>query len=497
MRAPLVHDGLVNPVLFHPDSGESSSSRPPPPPTAPSGQRDSARLTEGPIASTLLWFSLPTLGSSVLQSLNASINTAWIGRLLGENALTAGANANSLIFLLLGAVFGLGIAATVLVGQSLGAKNLDQAKRTIGTSLTFFGGVSLLLAGLGIAFAPQVLRAMHTPAEALPLAAAYLRVIFIALPGMYLYSFAMMALRGAGDAKTPLVFLAVSAVLDTGLNPLLIRGIGPIPPLGIAGSACATLIAQWFSLVALVVTLYRRKHFLRLARGEAHYLRVDGRILRALLLKGVPMGLQIIVVSSSMLAMISLVNSYGSRTTAAYGACFQLWNYIQMPAFAVGSAVSSMAAQNVGAGKWDRVSRVTRVGVLFNVLLTGALVLAVTALSRRAFALFLGDNAPAINIALHIHGIVSWSFVLFGVSFVLSSVMRATGAVVAPLLIVFASLWLLRIPFAYAFTSLWQADSIWWSFPVGSIASVTLSGAYYRYGGWRSARLLTPAAAGE
>jgi putative MATE family efflux protein len=487
-------------VQFHPDSGESSTSRPPPPPAAPSappGQRDSARLTEGPIVSTLIWFSLPTLASSVLQSLNASINAAWIGRLLGEHALTAGANANSLIFLLLGAVFGLGLAATVLVAQSLGAKNLDQAKRTIGTSLTFFGGVSLILASLGIAFAPQVLQAMHTPPEALPLAAAYLRVIFVALPGMYLYSFAMMALRGAGDAKTPMIFLAVSALIDIGLNPVLIRGVGPIPPLGIAGSACATLIAQWSSLAALIITLYRRKHFLRLARGEAHYLRVDPQILRALLTKGIPMGLQIIVVSSSMLAMISLVNSYGSRTTAAYGACFQLWNYIQMPAFAVGSAVSSMAAQNVGAGKWDRVARVTRAGVLFNIILTGALVLGVSALSRSAFGLFLGDNPAAIGIAIHIHAIVSWSFILFGVSFVLSSVMRATGAVIPPLLIVFASLWLLRIPFAYAFTSSLHADSIWWSFPVGSGASVALSGAYYRYGRWRSARMLAPAAADE
>lgn len=450
------------------------------------------RLTRGPIASTLLWFSLPTLGSSVMQSLNASINTAWIGNLLGERALTATTNSNSLIFLLLGAVFGLGIAATVLVGQSLGAKNLDQAKRTIGTSLTFFGSISLALAGLGVAFARHVLELMHTPPDALPLAAAYLRVIFIALPGMYLYSFAMMALRGAGDAKTPLVFLFVSAVIDTALNPLLIRGVGPIPALGIAGSAYATMIAQWFSLIALVVTLYRRKHFLRLTRGEAHYLRVDRRILRALLTKGIPMGLQVIAVSTSMLAMISLVNGYGSRTTAAYGACFQLWNYIQMPAFAVGSAVSSMAAQNVGAGLWDRVTRVTRIGVLFNVILTGVLVLAVTAASRRAFAIFLGDNKPAIDIAIHIHAIVSWSFILFGVSFVLGSVMRATGAVVPPLLIVFISLWLMRIPFAYAFNATWHADAIWWSFPVGSGTSVVLSAVYYRFGRWRSAHMLEP-----
>jgi putative MATE family efflux protein len=475
-------------TVSYPPESAACESVPPGPITPDSRAR--ATLVEGPIARTLLMFSLPTLASSVLQSLNTSINAAWIGQLLGERALSASANANSLIFFLLGAVFGLGLAATVLIGQSVGANDPLMAKRTIGTSLCFFGGISVLVSTLGIAFAPQVLQAMRTPADSLPLAAAYLRVIFIALPGMYLYTFVMMALRGAGDAKTPFEFALLSAAIDVTLNPLLIRGFGPIPPLGIAGSACATLIAQWTSLFALVFSLYRRKHFLRITRAELHYVRVDREILRALLLKGVPMGLQIVVVSSSMLAMISLVNRFGTRTTAAYGACFQLWNYIQMPAFAVGSAVSSMAAQNVGAKRWDRVTRVAQVGVLFNILLTGVLVLLVTLISHQAFRIFLGDNVEAIEIAQHIHAVVSWSFVLFGVSFVLSSVMRATGAVVPPLVILFISLWLVRIPFAYALTGKLHADAIWWSFGVGSITSVILCTIYYRSGRWRKAHML-------
>jgi putative MATE family efflux protein len=473
----------VRESLSHPPD-PSASSLPPPEPSA------AADLTQGPIASTLLKFSLPILGSSVLQSLNASVNTAWVGRLLGERALSAGANANSLIFFLLGAVFGLGLAATVLVGQSMGAKDEDQAKRVIGTSLTFFCAVSVTLSGLGVAFAPQVLRAMDTPPDVLPLAAAYLRVIFVALPGMYLYTFVMMALRGAGDAKTPFKFLMLSVALDITLNPLLIRGVGPLPELGIAGAAWATLIAQWTALIALVFALYRRRHPLLLLRSELRYLIPDRTILRALLLKGVPMGLQMVVLSASMIAMISLVNRYGARTTAAYGACFQLWNYIQMPALSVGAAVSSMTAQNVGAGRWDRVTRVAQVGVLYNVVLTGSLVLIVTALSHRAFGVFLGDNPAAIAIAEHIHHVVSWSFVLFGVSFVLSSVVRATGAVVPPLICLFISLWLIRIPFAYALTPRLQAEAVWWSFPLGSASSMLLVMAYYRFGGWREASML-------
>ena len=161
-----------------------------------------------------------------------------------------------------------------------------------------------------------------------------------------------------------------------------------------------------------------------------------------------------------------------------------------MPAFAVGSAVSSMAAQNVGAGRWDRVARIARDGVLYNILLTAALVGVVSIASHAAFELFLRNAPEAVEIARHVHFIVSWSFVLFGVSFVLTSVVRATGAVLPPLLILVVALWVVRMPFAYALVAKHGADAIWWSFPVGSTVSLMLSIAYYRFGGWRRARMI-------
>jgi putative MATE family efflux protein len=455
-----------------------------------SQKRASPVLVEGPIAHTLLMFSLPILGSSVLQSLNASINAIWIGRLIGANGLSAAANANSLMFFLMSLGFGLGMAATILIGQSLGGGDMAQAKRTVGTTFVFFTLLSLAIGIGGFIAAPHLLRAMRTPPEVLPLAAAYLRVIFLALPSVYLYTFVMMALRGAGDSRTPFIFLAFSAVLDVGLNPVLILGLGPAPALGIAGSALATLIAQWIGLAALILWLYRTRHFLRLTRAELGYLRLDPEILRALVAKGIPMGLQMIVMSSSMLVMISLVNRYGALTVAAYGACFQLWNYIQMPAMAVGTAVSSMAAQNVGARRWDRVTRVAGIGVLYNVLLTGSLVLLVTLVDRGAFGLFLGGDSPAVDIARHIHAVASWSFVLFGISFVLASVVRATGAVIPPLIILFCAMWLVRLPFAWIMTPALGPDAIWWSFPMGSGTSVILTLAYYRFGRWKQAKML-------
>ena len=452
-------------------------------------------LIEGAIAPTLFFFTLPILASNVLQSLNGSVNSIWVGHYLGEAALTATSNANTILFFLLTLVFGVGMAATILVGQSVGARDVAQAKRVVGTSATFFVVGSLIIAALGGVATQPLLAVMQTPSDAMPYATAYLRIIFAAIPFLFAYTFLMMVLRGAGDSKTPFFFLVLSVLLDIALNPLLIFGAGPIPRLGIAGSALATLIAQVVSLASLLVHLYRARHFLWLHGAEWRLLRPDPRLLRALIVKGLPMGLQMIVLSGASIAVISLVNRFGSQTTAAYGAALQLWNYIMMPALAVGMAASSMAAQNVGARRWDRVRRTALTGVLFNVLMTGALVVILYLFNRAALSLFLPDGSDALALAQHINAIVVWSFVLFGISMVLGGVVRSTGAAVPPLIVLFVSLWLIRLPLAVALMGPWQADGIWWSFPVGAGVSAVLMWLYYRYGGWRRAHMLAPARA--
>lgn len=447
-------------------------------------------LTEGPIAKTLLLFALPILGSTVLQSLNASVNAMWIGHYLGESALTATSNATLILFLLLSAVFGVSMACTILVGQSLGARNVLEAKRVVGTSAGFFLVISVAIAALSYLFTPSLLRAMGTPADALPYAVPYLRIIFLALPAMYFYNFMMMTLRGAGDSRTPFLFMGLSVVLDVVLNPVLIFGVGPFPKMGIAGSATATLIAQTVALFALLGTLYARKYFLRITRAELGFLKPNLAILRALIFKGLPMGLQMIVISSSAILMMRLVNGFGSQTTAAYGAATQLWNYAQMPAMAIGAAVSSMAAQNVGARLWDRVSRIAITGVIYNFLLGGTLVGIIYLFNVPALNLFLPGDSVGLGLAEHLNAIVVWSFLFFGVTFVLFGVVRSTGAVWPPLIILTITMWMVRPPFALSLMPSMGADAIWWSFPLGSLLSMLLAIGYYRWGGWRHAHML-------
>lgn len=452
-------------------------------------------LTTGPIGGTLLKFSLPVLGGNVLQSLNASVNSVWVGHYLGEAALTATSNANIVLFFLLGVVFGVGMATTILIGQSVGGKDIPQAKRVVGTGSVFFLLLSVIAAVAGYVFTPHIFTAMGTPAAAQPPAISYLRVIFVALPFMFFFSFLMMALRGAGDSKTPFLFMFLSVLLDIALNPVFIFGVGPIPAMGIAGSALATLIAQLVSLFAMIVFLYKRGHFLFLTRNELAYFLPNPTILRSLVVKGLPMGLQMVVISSSAIVMISLVNQYGTDTTAAYGVASQLWTYVQMPALALGAGVSSMAAQNVGAGLWSRVDRIAKVGVGLNLMLTGALALLIYLFNRHSLGLFLPAGTQAIGIAQHINVIVVWSFVAFGMTIVLFGVVRATGAVFAPLIILFISIWLVRLPLAWILHGRFGADAIWWSFPLGALVSLALAALYYRYGNWRAQHMIDRPAA--
>src|SRR5215469_8580019 len=387
-------------------------------------------LTEGSIPSGLFRFALPILFANALQSLNGSVNSIWVGRFLGEAALTATSNANTVMFLLIGAAFGVALAATILIGQCIGANDITETKRVVGTSATFFAAISVAMAIAGLILCRPLLVAMSTPADSLPLAVAYMRVIFLALPWLYMYAFVMAVLRGAGDSKTPFYFMILSVALDIALNPVLIFGWGPIPRLGIAGSALATFIAQAVSLTALIRHLYRRHHILCLHKEELRLLKVDWQVVGTLVRKGIPMSAQMLVLSLSGVLMITLVNRFGVDTTAAFGAALQIWNYIQMPAFAVAMGVSAMTAQNVGAARWDRVTRIARVGVV-----------------------------------------------------------RATGAVMAPLIILTISLLVVRFPMAQLFLERYHVDAVWWSFPISSVLSTELAVLYYKYGGWRSARM--------
>jgi putative MATE family efflux protein len=460
-----------------------------PGPGGPPG-RGGRDLTQGPITRTLLVFSLPLLGGNALQSLNGTINQIWVSHTLGENAITSLGNANIVMMLMMGAIFGVGMAANILVAQAMGAREPALVKRVMGTATTFFFGLSLLIALIGWLASPTILGWMGTPAVARHGAIVYLRIIFVALPFMNFFMFLQMAQRGAGDSITPFWFLAFALAIDIVLNPLLILGIGPFPRLGIAGPAVSTLIGQGMALLGLIVWLYRRNSILVLHSHELHLFRPDFDIMNSLLGRGLPMGLQMIIMNAAAVVMISFVNGFGALTSAAYSISSIIWGYLQMPTMAIGASVSSMAAQNVGARRWDRVDKVARSGVLSGLTVTGSIALLLYLFNDQVLSILLPAHSPAIPLAHHINTTVLWGLVLFSVTFALSGVVRSTGAVWVPMAILVTSMVGVRIPFAALLIPRFGADAIWWSFPLGTITSATLTTLYYLQGGWRRARMM-------
>ncbi len=445
-------------------------------------------LTQGPIFKTLIAFSIPMLIGNMIQTLNGSINAIWVGRLLGENALAATTNANGVMFLMFALVFGFGSATTVRVGQHFGARNVEAARRTFGSGLGFCVLMSAVIALLGWVFSPHLLRILRTPPGSFDLAITYLRVIFISIPFGTANMMLSMGLRGAGDSKSPMYAMILTVALDIILNPLLIIGPGPVPTLGIAGSALASFIAGMGGVIYLLVMLYRKDLPLRLRRAEFSFLLPIGAELKYVLGKGVPMGAQMLLVSSAQMVIIGLVNREGVDSTAAYGASMQLWNYLQMPAFAISMAVSAMVAQSIGAGKHDRVTKVTNAGMIANLTMTGVLSVVLVTFSHPLLALFLGGSSPALPIAQHIQYVVTWSFLVMGASIILGGTMRAYGVVIWPLITMFIAFYPIRLGFYFLTYSRLGADALWGAFPVASLASIVMTVWLYMRGSWRDKR---------
>lgn len=484
----------ASPIPIGENAAETQPTPQTPPPRAPMGGPAALQgdLTQGPILKTLLVFSVPMLISSILQTLNGSINAIWVGRLLGESALAATANANLIMFLLVALVIGFGTATTVRVGQFFGARDIAAARVNFGTGVGFCLVLGAATGVIGWFLTADILAALNTPAASAGMALAYLQVVFITIPFGVVSMMVSLGMRGAGDSKTPLYAMILTAAVDVVLNPLLIIGPGPLPAWGIAGSAAATAFANIAGLTFQLWRIYARDLPLRLRGAELGYLIPRGEALRYVVAKGIPMGAQMLLVSSAGLVMIGLVNREGLNASAAYGASLQLWNYLQMPAFAVSSGVSAMVAQALGAGNHTRVGDVTRVGLIATLAMSVVLASLIVLADRPLLALFLGGGSPALPIAQHIQLVCTASFVVMCITMILSGTMRAYGAVIVPMVIMFVALYPARLGFYYAAYPHIGGEAVWWSYPAGSIVAAGLTLLYYGRGRWRRTDVLPP-----
>ncbi|MET0541189.1 MAG: MATE family efflux transporter [Variovorax sp.] len=417
--------------------------------------------------------------SNILQSLSGTLNNVYVGQMIGVGALAAVSGFFPIMFFCIAFTIGLGAGASVLIGQAWGARDMGKVKAVAGTTLSVGIALGLLVAVFGGGFTEPLLIALGTPADILPDATRYARIMLIAMPGLFVFLLSTAMLRGVGDTVSPLFTLFISTCVGLVLTPALIRGWGGLPQLGVASGAAATVVAFIVATTWLGFRLRKMKSPLAPDADLARHMRIDPKILLTVLKVGVPTGVQMIVIALAEIALLSLVNRYGSDATAAYGAVNQVVAYVQFPAISIAITASILGAQAIGAGRADKLGAIARTGLVMNLMLTGGLVLLGYLFSRHLMAFFI-TSAPVLEVAQTLLHIMLWSTVIFGMASVLSGIMRASGSVLVPTAIAIFCILFVEVPVAWLTSQRIGLNGVWVAYPAAFIAMLALQTAYYR-----------------
>jgi putative MATE family efflux protein len=440
-----------------------------------------------PLWQGFLIFLGPLVLSNVLQALQGTVNAMFLGRLLGVKALASVSSFFPILFVFMSFMIGFGNGATVVLGQAYGAKDHDKVQSVAGTTL----GVSLMagavIAALGGTFAHTIFTIVGTPPDIIHDTAAYSRVMFVGLPILFVFLMATTLMRGVGDTVTPLWALVVSIIVACVTTPALIQGWGGLPRMGVASAAYAGILSWVATLTWMSFYLRRVNHPLAPSKSLLRHFNIDWKILKVVLRIGFPTGVQLVLLSLGEATMLSLVNSFGSNVTAAYGTVNQVANYIQFPAFSISITASILAAQAIGRGDTGTLGGITRTGLRLNWAMTGALVAGGYLLSRSLIELFIDDH-EVTELAQHFLHIKLIAYLFFGASGIYAGVMRASGNVIAPTAINLASMLVIQVTTAYILSHWVGAVGIWVAYTVAGVSGYLMQMVYYQLV-WRKQRI--------
>jgi putative MATE family efflux protein len=429
----------------------------------------------------------PMILGNVLQALSGTFNSVFVGQMLGTRALAATSAVFPIVFFFISLVIGIGAGGSVLIGQAWGAKEAHKVKSIAGTAIALGLMLGLAIALLGGVFTEHLLRALGTPADVLPEAIGYARLMMLAMPGLLVFILVTQLLRGVGDTVTPLYALLLSTAVSCVMTPSFIRGWAGLPQLGVTSAAAASIVSFVAALCYLALHMRRTKSPLAPDRELLHALRIDPRIFRLVLKIGMPTGVQMVISSLAEIALLALVNRFGSEATAAYGAVNQVVNYAQFPALSIAITASILGAQAIGAGRTERLGAIVRTGLQMNLVVTGSLVLVGYLFSRHLMALFI-TSGPVIDLAQSLLHIMLWSSVVFGCAAVVSGVMRASGTVLVPMSISIFCIAAIEVPSAYALAHFIGIRGVWMAYPIAFVSMLVLQTTFYRRV-WRKSKI--------
>ncbi len=431
-------------------------------------------LTRGPVMRTMLRFAVPMILGDLLQQCYNIADTLIVGRFLGAGALAAVGSAFSLMTFLTSIILGLAMGSGTVFSMRFGQKDSLGLREEILASFTLLGIVTVVLNVLVFAGIDWIIRFLRTPDELVELMREYLIVIFAGLIGIFLYNFFASLLRSLGNSVVPLIFLAVSAVLNILLDLWFVAGLGR----GVAGAAEATVISQYISGIG--ITIYAWIRFPHLLRKDKNVRLRLSRIREITSFSGLTC-MQQSIMNLGILAVQGLVNSFGTTVMAAFAAAVKIDAFAYLPVQDFGNAFSIFIAQNYGAGKNDRIRKGTRCAAAASAVFGLAVSLLVVLFAGPLMSLFI-DTGEVSVIAegvryLRIEGAF---YALIGILFLLYGLYRAIGSPGMSVILTVVSLGT-RVVLAYVLSAVpaFGVAGIWWAVPIGWFLADVLGAGYY------------------
>lgn len=440
-------------------------------------ETDKRDLTEGPVWKVILRFAFPLLIGNVLQQAYNLTDSIIVGQFLGKEALAAVSASYFIYYFVISLVIGIGSGTTVVISQLYGAKQYAKVQLAFSSFFIFMLVAGIALSIAGIVFAEPLFRMTRTPEEVIPQAVSYFRIY---IGGTFLFvtfNSIISILRGVGESIRPMVFILITTVLNVLLDLLFIL----VLHWGIEGAARATVLAQGIGMCIALVYVNNTHPLFSIKKKDMLF---DSRLFRESLRIGLPTSVQQCAIAIGLVALLGIVNQFGTDTLTAYGAAGKIDTLITQAILTLSGALAAFCGQNIGARRWKRVQQGVRFTMLANIAI-GLLTFLTVWLFGNELMLIFTDDANVISIGKEYLLIISGFFAIHGALNVLNGALRGAGSTLFPMITSLLCLWIFRIPLAYGFSAWFGRVGIWWaigfSITIGLVATLI----YYKKGRWR------------
>ena len=452
--------------------------------------RSSNDMTTGSPWQKILIFTLPMLLGNIAQQLYNTVDSIVVGKYIGDNALAAVGSCGPIVNMLLVLFIGISAGASIMVSQYFGARNREDLSQTIGNCITatvICCGVLMLVATPLIR---PVLEMLNTPVSILDWCEDYLKICLWGIAGLAFYNILSGILRGMGDSVWPLIFLLVATVINIALDIYFVAVVG----MGVAGVALATIIAQLVSAALCMVKLaVMRKDY----DFGFKFMIPRGRYIKTLVRLGLPSGLTQAIFSSAMIIVQSLTNQFGEQFIAANVVIMRVDGFAMMPNFSFGTALTTYAGQNVGAGLYDRVTKGAKQGLAMAVGCSAGITALILFFGKHLMHLFT-ETQDLVDLSYRLMMILAVGYIAMAVTQSLSGIMRGAGDTMTPMWISLITTVAIRVPVAYGIAWLTSptgnpADGMKECIQISLLASwsigAILTAIFYKLGHWKKKRI--------